>query len=97
VTSSEIITAVVGKEFTVRLQSNPSTGYVWDVQTLPNGITPAGSDFEKPAGSVRVGDSGTQVFRFEAKKPGQYTITFVLHRRWDGKDVESHIVTVNAA
>jgi predicted secreted protein len=89
------VRVAVGQAFTVRLQSTPTTGYVWQVQSLPEGVQLSGSDFESgrhaPPGSPL-----TQVFRFRVVKAGQYTVTLVLKRQWESQPIQTHLVTVDA-
>ncbi|HTN69993.1 MAG TPA: protease inhibitor I42 family protein [Methylomirabilota bacterium] len=92
----ETITVAVAQEFAVRLKSTPTTGYVWEVQKLPDGIQSLGSDYEKPGSDIKPGAPVLQVFRFKVQKAGEYTITFVLKRQWETKAVESHTVAVTA-
>lgn len=94
--SFETIIIAVGGELTVRLKSTPTTGYVWEVRTLPEGVQLLGSDYEKPASGIRPGDPVIQVFRFRAQKAGEYIVTFVLKRQWESNAIESHNVTVKA-
>lgn len=90
----ETIIVAVGGEFTERLKSTPTTGYVWAVHTLPQGIQLLGSDYEKSASGIRPGDPVIQVFRFRTLKAGEHIITFVLKRQWESNAIESHAVTV---
>jgi len=94
--TSEIIAGAVGQEFAVRLKSTPTTGYVWEVQKLPEGIQFSGSDYERPGSNIQPGAPVTQVFRLQVRKPGEHTITFVLKRQWETNAIESHAVTVKA-
>ena len=94
--TSETITVAVAQEFAVRLKSTPTTGYIWEVQKLPEGIQLSGSDYEKLGSDIKPGAPVTQAFRFKVQKAGEYTITFVLKRRWETKGVDSHTVTVTA-
>jgi predicted secreted protein len=95
--ASETINAKAGAEFTVRLASNASTGYVWEVQALPEGMELLGSAPEpKPAGEVRPGDPTPQVFRFRSQKPGKHDLNFVLKRKWEKEPIERKTVTVNS-
>jgi len=93
--TSDPITVSVGKEFAVRLKSTPTTGYVWEVQSLPESIRLLGSDYEKPADG-RPGDSMTHAFRFQALKTGEHTITFALRRQWERDAIESLMVEIKA-
>ena len=91
-----IIAVAVGGEFSVRLKSTPTTGYLWEVQILPEGVQLLGSDYEKPAGRIQPGDPMIQVFQFRSLKAGEHIINFVLKRQWESNAVASHMVTVKA-
>jgi predicted secreted protein len=93
--ATESINVAAGGEFAVRLASNPSTAYLWEVQTLPESIELLGSSFEKPAGEVRPGDPSTQVFRFRALKAGEYHIVFGLKRKWETESIKSETIVVH--
>ena len=92
----ETIMVAVSEEFTVRLKSTPTTGYIWQVHTLPEGVQPLGSDYEKAASGIQPGDPVVQVFRFRVVKAGEHTIALVLKRQWESNAIESHAVTVKA-
>ena len=93
----EIIRVPVGGEFSVRLESSPTTGYVWDVETLPESVELLGSEYEKSAGEHPPGDPGIQAFRFRAQKAGEHEIQFVLKRQWENNVIKSHTVKVEAS
>ena len=95
--TSETFRVPVGGEFSVRLESTPTTGYVWDVETLPESIELLGSEYEQPAGERPPGDPGTQAFRFRARNPGEHLIHFVLKRQWESKAINSHTVKVEVS
>ena len=88
------ITVSAGQEFTVRLQATPSTGYVWEVQSLPEGIQLSGSDHEQPGSDLLPGNPLTQVFRFQARQAGEHTITLGLKRSWESSVIAIHQVKV---
>jgi predicted secreted protein len=94
--TSEPVTVSVGAEFAVYLKSTPTTGYVWEVQSLPESIRLLGSDYERPADDARPGDSMTQAFRFQALTAGEHAITFVLKRQWEREAIEYHTVKIEA-
>jgi predicted secreted protein len=87
----------VGGEFSVRLESNPTTGYVWEVETLPEGLELSGSEYKKSEGALQVGSPGIQFFRFRAQKSGEYQINFVHKRQWEKNPINSHTVKVEAS
>ncbi len=93
----EVIRVSVGGEFSVRLESNPTTGYVWDVDTLAESIEFLGSEYEKSAGEHSPGDPGIQAFRFRARKAGEHQINFILKRQWEKNAIKSYTVKVKAS
>lgn len=94
--TSETVRVPVGGEFSVRLESTPTTGYVWDVDTLPESIELLGSEYEKPAAGASPGDPVIQAFRFRARKAGEHLINIVLKRQWESNAIKSHTVKVEA-
>ena len=92
----ETIVVDVGSEFTIRLTSTPTTGYVWNVQALPEGIQLLGSAYEKSPIGIRPGDPIIHAFRFRALLSGQRIINFFLKRQWESNAIEAHTVTVQA-
>jgi predicted secreted protein len=95
VTVETIMVSIAG-EFTVRLKSTPTTGYVWEMHALPDGIQLLGSDYEKPERGIQPGDPAIQAFRFQALEAGEHVISFVLKRQWESDAIASHAVTVKA-
>ncbi len=94
--TSDTITVAVDHEFSISLESIATAGYLWKIESLPDGIQFLGSKNEKPAGDMKPGDSIIQVFRFRALKAGEHTITFALARPWESKAIETRTVTVKA-
>jgi predicted secreted protein len=92
--SNEPIVVCLGEDFTVELRSSPTTGYVWTVQALPEGLGLLGSSYAKPADGVKPGDSVAQIFRFKAMERGDHVISFLLKRQWEADAVEFRAVTV---
>lgn len=92
--TADTITVTVDHEFSISLKSIATAGYLWKIESLPDGIQFLGSKNEKPAGDMKPGDSITQVFQFRALKAGEYTITFMLSRQWESKAIESREVTI---
>jgi len=91
-----------GKLLVVKLESNPSTGYRWELVENNESILKqfGQAEFESPetAGPPIVGAGGWEIFRFKAISAGQTNLELVYHRSWE--DVEplktfSIQVTVN--
>jgi len=81
----------VGDQLDVELESNPTTGYSWELGPLPDGLQLASSDFEEPGGSL-VGAAGTQVFVFDMVGPGGGILRFEYVRVFDDPVVAEKIV-----
>ncbi len=82
-----------GLEFWVRLEGNPTTGYVWTHRATRDlkVVIPDGKEqFVQPdedKDGKRVGQSGYFDFPFKTVTPGKKTLVFIYHRPWE-KDVE---------
>jgi predicted secreted protein len=86
----------VAQEFQIKLNSTPSTGYIWEVSELPGGIQLLGSFVDQQQRESIVGGSATQVFRFIAIAPGESGITFSLRRSWESDAAQTQIILVKA-
>jgi inhibitor of cysteine peptidase len=69
------ITAAPGSDFAIRLASNATTGYRWELLTAPDPavVTLRGSRYDGPDAPL-VGAGGHEVWTFHAVAPGQTTI-----------------------
>ena len=90
----DTIAAPAGEVFSVRLESTPTTGYLWEIPVLPSGLSAEGSTIENQSGSEKPGDSGVQVFRFRAAASGNYHAEFVLKRSWEQTPLKTRRVTI---
>ena len=84
--NGERVELKTGELLIVTLESNPSTGYAWEVsQTDETILMQKGkAEFQQvtqPEGLVGAG--GTEAFRFEAVGVGQVTLMLVYHRSWE--------------
>ncbi len=72
------ITVVQGQNFTIQLQSNPSTGYHWEPTYDNATITLINRAFASSVSteSAIVGAGGTDLFTFQGTKQGTSIITF---------------------
>ena len=79
-----------GDLLVVTLESNPTTGYAWEVSEVDKAVLAqvGEAEFQEAAqeGEQLVGAPGVQTFRFEAAR-GETTLTLVYRRSWE-KDVE---------
>jgi inhibitor of cysteine peptidase len=78
-----------GSVLEVRLESNPSTGYSWQVVDLNGEVLVQKGDAEYKSASVqpKLGSGGVEIFHFKASQPGEVVLKLVYHRPWE-TDVE---------
>jgi len=80
----------LGKLLVVTLESNPSTGYRWELLENNDSVLKQFGEAEfKPSVTSEppmVGAGGWEIFRFKAVSAGQITLELVYHRSWE--DVE---------
>ena len=80
----------LGKLLVVTLESNPSTGYRWELVENNESILKQFGQAEFKSSETGdppiVGAGGWEIFRFKAVSAGQMTLKLVYHRSWE--DVE---------
>lgn len=76
------VSVEVGEQFEVRLESNPTTGYGWQVVEQPDSITLVSSEFEAPDTSL-VGAGGVEAFVFEGASAGSGDLRLEYVRSFD--------------
>ncbi len=68
----------------IKLNENPSTGYLWAIDQSDNAILSLqGSDYTPTPGEA-LGSGGTRAFTFVAKKPGTVHLRLKLWRSFEG-------------
>ncbi len=76
-----------GQAVVVALESNPSTGYGWEVAQNDGGVLVLEGEpqFESvpPQGTPLLGAGGTQTFRFKTVGSGSAELKLVYHRSWE--------------
>jgi len=91
------INASIGKEFTISLESNPSTGFEWWTKFDPDYLSLLNSTFV--SGNERsglVGVPGKDVFTFNARSAGNTEVIMLLLRPWENGTVgERKIFPIN--
>ena len=74
----------VGQEFTIRLESNTTTGYQWLLAEPLDGNILARLSFEYQAPTTdRLGEGGREIWTFWAAGPGETTISLEYVRPWE--------------
>jgi inhibitor of cysteine peptidase len=67
----------------VRLESNPSTGYSWEIINNDEAILRPLGDSVFRASSSAVGAGGTETFQFEAIEEGTSVLRMIYHRSFE--------------
>jgi len=72
-----------GQTLVITLESNPTTGYRWEVVEIDESILRQIGEAEFKPESEALGAGGTETFRFEATNAGQMALKLVYHRPWE--------------
>lgn len=82
---------------TVRLGSNPTTGYGWEVTEIdhPEVIERMSNNYEGPTATNLVGAGGTDVWVFNARDTGLAIIRMSYSQPWSGGVKDLYTVTIN--
>lgn len=85
-------------QFTIKLKSNPTTGYSWFLREYDASfMKPIKHEFEAPANKKLMGAPGFEIWTFQVK-PSAFTVPqttmmrFVYARPWEGLDQAKQIV-----
>jgi len=71
-------------EFSIILESNPTTGYSWTFSApLDNKVIELTDDEFIPPDNLRKGAPGKQLWTFRARREGETTISLAYVRPWE--------------
>ncbi len=78
------ISATVGENFTVSLESNQSTGYSWSLGMVSDNsqVVVAGMDYDLPD-NPKTGQGGAEVWHLKAVATGTVKLMFYYARSWE--------------
>ena len=94
--TSESKSIGVVKEFTIELESNPTTGYEWTIATWPDkGILGLTGDWFEPPKADMVGAPGKHYYRFKASASGHAYAAFAYSRSFEGNETPERTHTVD--
>jgi inhibitor of cysteine peptidase len=94
--SPEQVSVTVGEEFTVKLASNPTTGYSWALAgALPSWLVQVNQAYIADTSGL-AGAGGTEHWTFRATAAGSATLTLQYERPWEGTPAETHVCQVTA-
>ena len=87
-----------GDGFTVKLPSNPTTGYSWQVLEIDSGILEmVGEPVFQPDSNEQglVGAGGTETLHFEAKRSGESSLSLGYARPWEADEPPLKTFTIH--
>jgi len=91
------VEVAAGGSLTVTLESNPTTGFEWELASNTDEavLELVGSKYEAPEGAVP-GAGGKEVWTFKALKKGNSTISMEYSRSWEEgvETAETFVLTV---
>jgi len=83
-TPTKTIEVVVGQNFSIILEANPTTGYKWELAgTLDQGVVKFIANEYKAAEPRRIGSGGNEIWTFQAVGAGRAKITLQYVRSWE--------------
>ena len=92
--NGDTIDVAANKPFEVRLESNPTTGYSWTVESIDGTVKFVESVYVAPKGDA-VGAPGEQVLTFDAGPAGKSTVHLAYERPFapdePGKSLEFEV------
>lgn len=86
--AGKIVRAAVGNLVTITLQSNPSTGYNWELRDFDYGVAAfyKSETIAADSGNVLFGAPTKTVVTLQAVKPGTQEVKLVYRRLWEPPD-----------
>lgn len=87
--SGSTVSLEPGQEIEIRLDSNQTTGFRWNLTKEPETavLELVGSEYEEPGGDV-VGQGGTEVWTFRAVAAGSAALELGYFRTFEPENVE---------
>jgi len=81
--TGESVAVDVGQHFAIELDSNPTTGYSWQLSAPPGSQVSLIDEDYTPSGPQNAGSGGVQRFTFEASATGTTSLAFAYVRPWE--------------
>jgi len=75
-----------GQTLVLKLASNPTTGYDWEIVDLDTAILEQVGEVDYKSDSVLIGSGGVNTYTFKAVGSGNMQLFLVYHRSWE-KDI----------
>ncbi len=90
----ENITVNKSKEFTISLESNPTTGYQW-IPIFNTSIINLISHNFQPSTTKLIGSPGTEIFKFKAINYGTESLKMIYKRSWEKGPTKERLFVIN--
>lgn len=90
-----LINVRVGDEFVIALESNPTTGYVWQAEFDPALVKLIDDQFTATAPGI--GSGGTQRLRFKTLAAGDGVLRVKKKRSWETTPVEEIVFQLHVS
>lgn len=90
----ETIKTTVHDFFTIALESNPTTGYRWEVDFNSQYLQLMGEEYKTHIQEQVVGAGGKEIFTFQALKAGETEITFSYLRPWEKEVIKKEVFKI---
>jgi inhibitor of cysteine peptidase len=85
--NGDTIHVLPGETIRVRLRSNPSTGFSWELGPIEDGFFEVESKFEAdPHREYEAGYGGCEIWKFKAERSGETEISLFYARSWEDKE-----------
>ena len=92
----QAVEVAVSVQFTIVLESNPTTGYKWEPGFDTSLLKATKSDYKQSdVKAGLVGAGGKEYFTFEALKKGDTKITMTYKRSWETGSADQKIFNVS--
>jgi len=92
--TEENITINRGQEFTIILESNPTSGFKWLPKFDGSIINLVSHDFQTST-AKRIGSSGKDIFTFLAISSGSDKLKMLYKRSWEEQFVAEKVFVIN--
>lgn len=95
--NGQTIELAAGQKLVLSLESNPTTGFDWEVSEIDEAVIKQSGESEYKSESDLLGAGGVRTFTFKAVAAGTSTLKLVYHRSWE-KDIppeQEFTVTIN--
>ena len=93
-TERKTLEVKANEEFSITLESNPTTGYSWEVEFDNNYLELTNKEFIESASGGLIGSGGKEIFDFLVLEPGEVEITFSYLRPWEEEAIKKTIYQI---